>query len=130
MRILMALAFVALASSQAVAACNDTLLTVVDWTIRPVDARTNELSYTVKSNAGKDIRMIDGQLGFKDALGGHIGPLGLQRDAEIKAGSTFADKGLWGQHTFERLLKLKKDEVTPYTCVRAVLYDDGTKESF
>jgi hypothetical protein len=112
------------------AACNKDLLVVEDWSITAVDAETNELSYTVRSTSDKAIRMVDGQLGFKDALGETIGPLNIERDAAIPAKGTFSDKGLWGPFTFERLLKLKKDETTAYTCVRAILYEDGTKEEF
>lgn len=119
-----------LLATSAQSACNSDLVTVQDWSIRPIDTTTNEVAYTIKSNASKAIRMIDGQLGFKDALGKTIGPMEIERDANIKAGGTFSDKGRWGQFTFERLLKLRKDEVIPYTCVRAVLYEDGSKEEF
>ncbi|MFC3072344.1 hypothetical protein [Shinella pollutisoli] len=112
------------------AACNESLLEITAWNIQAIDADTNELSYSIRSNAAKDIRMIDGQLGFRDALGGRIGPLQIERDTVIPAGGTFTDKGLWGRYTFERLLRLKKEEVEPYTCIRAVLYEDGTKETF
>lgn len=128
-RLFLAVAVV-LISQAASAACNTSILEVTDWKIEPIDKDTNELSYTIKSNADKDIRMVDGQLGFRDALGGRIGPLGIKRDAVIPAGGTFSDKGQWGPYTFERLLNLKKEEVTPYTCIRAVLYDDGSKEEF
>ncbi|WP_105430226.1 hypothetical protein [Neorhizobium sp. T6_25] len=119
-----------LTATSAQAACNGDLIAVQDWNIRPLDATTNELTYTVKSNAPKAIRMIDGQVGFKDALGKSIGPLAIERDAVLTVGGTFTETRRWGPHTFERLLKLKKDEVTPYTCVKAVLYEDGSKEEF
>lgn len=130
MRFTLAIVGCALAAAPAYAACNNELLVVEDWSIKAVDADTNELSYTVRSTADKNIRMIDASLGFKDALGATIGPLGVERDASIPAKGTFSDKGLWGPYTFERLLKLKKEETTPYTCVRSVLYEDGTKEEF
>lgn len=130
MRLTLAIVGCALVAAPAYAACNKELLVVEDWSIKAVDAETNELSYTIRSTSDKAIRMIDGQLGFKDALGASIGPLAIERDANIPARGTFSDTGLWGLYTFERLLKLKKDETTPYTCVRSVLYEDGTKEEF
>lgn len=111
-------------------ACSNELLAVTDWSIKPIDSDTNELTWTVKSASGKPIRMIDAQLGFRDALGGHIASLAIDRDAQIPAGGTYSGDGKWGPYTFERLLNLKREEVTAFTCVRSVLYDDGTKEEF
>lgn len=111
-------------------ACNSDLLTVTDWSIRKIDAGTNELVVTLKSEAEKPIRMIDGQYGFRDALGGRIASAAIERDASLPPSGETTITGLWGPFTFERLLTLKKEEVEPYTCVRAVLYDDGTKEEF
>ncbi|RVI99858.1 hypothetical protein [Sinorhizobium medicae] len=121
---------VALAGGQAFAACNAELLSIDDWSIRPVDDTTNELKVTIKSHAQKPIRMLDAQYGFRDALGGHIAAAAIDRDLKIAAGGSATMKGFWGLYTFERLLKLKREEVTPNSCVRAVLYEDGTKEEF
>lgn len=130
MRLILVILGCSLLAGPAYSACNNELLVVEDWSIKAIDAETNELSYTVRSTSDKAIRMIDGQLGFKDALGATIGPLGIERDAAIAAKGTFSDKNLWGPYTFERLLRLNKDETTPYTCVRSVLYEDGTKQEF
>lgn len=130
MRLTIAIFGCALIAGPAYSACNNELLVVEDWSIKAIDAETNELSYTIRSTSDKPIRMIDAQLGFKDALGASIGPLAIDRDAAIPAKGAFSDRGLWGPFTFERLLKLKKEETTPYTCVRSILYEDGTKEEF
>ncbi|MDR2309788.1 MAG: hypothetical protein LBE54_02245 [Brucellaceae bacterium] len=112
------------------AACNDQLLEFVSWSIKPLDADTNEMTAIFKSHAEKPIKMIDASAGYKDALGGRIGSFALERDVAIAPGGSHTETGRWGQNTFERLLKLKPEEVTTSVCVRAVLYDDGTKETF
>lgn len=122
--------FMTLAASSAMAQCNTDLLTVSDWSIKPIDKETNSLTVVLKSNADKPIRMIDGQYGFEDALGGHIASAAITRDAAIPPGGTYTETGRWGPYTFERLLTLKHDEVTPTICIRAVLFEDGTKEMF
>jgi hypothetical protein len=111
-------------------ACSGDVLIVENWAIEPIDKYYNELSWTVRSNLDKPIRMIDASLGFQDALGERIASLSIDRDAAIPAKGTYSDKARWGPSTFERLLHLRKSEVEPFTCVRALLYDDGTKEEF
>lgn len=131
MRTIASLVFaVVLTGGPAFAACKADLVSVDDWSIRAVDYQTNELKLTIKSHAAKPIRMIDAQYGFRDALGGRIASAAIDRDTQIAAGGTANLQGLWGPYTFERLLKLKHDEVTAYACVRGVLYEDGTKEEF
>ncbi len=63
-------------------------------------------------------------------LGAELAALGLDRDAAIPPNGSFTQADVWGPSTFERLLKLKPDEVGIETCVRAVLFEDGTKEQF
>ena len=122
--------FVLLFGATRAFACNTDMLSVTDWSIKPLDSETNELNWTVKSSASKPIRLIDGSVGFKDALGGSIASQAIDRDAHIPANGTYSESGRWGQFTFERLLKLRREDVTPFTCVRAVVYDDGSKEQF
>lgn len=119
-----------LLSGTAHAGCNDTLLTFTDWSIKPLDAEANQITTTFKSNAERPIRMIDAKAGYFDALGAMVGSFELNRDASIRPGGTYAETKTWGQNTFERLLTLKHDEVKTFVCVTAVLYDDGTKQTF
>ncbi len=129
-RVLLAFSLVAVGSSPALSACNDDLLTISKWSIRPIDGHMNELSFTVHSSAAKGIRMLDAQLGFTDKLGATIGPLVIDRDIAISAHGSFTDKRVWGPFTIERLLKVNAADITAYTCVHAVVYDDGSKETF
>lgn len=109
---------------------NAELLTVTEWAIEPIDDQYNSLTVTTTSQMVKGTRMIDASVGFVDALGGHIASYTVDRDAKIAPGGSFEQTGRWGPYTFERLLGLEPEDVSAYTCVRAVLYDDGTKEEF
>lgn len=73
--------------------------------------------------------MIDADFGFRDALGGHVAADAIDRDLHVAPGETVVMTRKWPS-TFERLLSLSHDQVAPYTCVRSVLYEDGTKEEF
>ncbi|MDX1192182.1 hypothetical protein GOL96_13525 [Sinorhizobium medicae] len=121
--------WMALGAGQANAACNADLLSVGDWSARRLDDGNMEVQIIVKSNAPKPIRMLDADFGFKDALGGHVAADAFERDIEIPASGSATTVKKWPL-TFERLLKLKREEVAAYACVRAVLYEDGTKEEF
>jgi hypothetical protein len=111
-------------------ACDDHLLTFSSWSIKAISADTNKITTVFKSHADKPIRMIDASAGYKDALGGVIGSFSLDRDVKIEPNDSYSETKTWGPFTFERLLKLKHDEVTTFVCVKAVLYDDGTKQEF
>lgn len=132
MRTALIMALTALMAVPAAAqqACNRELIEMIDYSITPVDEDTNRLITTFRSNAASTIRMIDASAGFIDALGGTIATFAMDRDISVPPGESFEQEGLWGPHTFERLLDLKKDEVERFVCVRAVLYDDGSKEEF
>lgn len=128
-RSVLVLAFCALAAPAA-AECNRDMLKMTGWEITPIDERYNRLTTRFIADAEKPIRMIDASAGFRDALGGSIASFSIKRDTAITPGQEFTQTGEWGLNTFERLLNLKYDEVETFTCVRAVLYDDGTKERF
>lgn len=129
-RVLLGFALALAGSSSALSACNDGLLTISTWSIKPIDSHMNELSFTVRSSAAKGIRMLDAQLGFTDRLGATIGPLVIDRDIAIPARGSFTDTRVWGPFTIERLLKVNAEDITAHACVHAVVYDDGSKETF
>lgn len=106
------------------------VLTVADWSIKPIDDRSNEMVETLVYSGEKPIRMIDGSIRYADVLGGQIGSKAIDRDARIAPGSTYTLIGTWGQFTFERLLEMERTDVTVVACVSAVVYEDGTKEAF
>ncbi|QRY69103.1 hypothetical protein JVX98_12795 [Ensifer sp. PDNC004] len=130
MRSIASLAFcVALTGGQAFAACNSDLLSIAEWSARSLDDQTIEVAITVRSQAEKPIRMVAAEFGFKDALGGHVAADSFDRDLTIPAKGTVTTIKNWPM-TFERLLKLKHDEVAVSACVYGVVYEDGTKEEF
>lgn len=106
------------------------VMVVEDWSITPLDERSNELLTVLVSHLDHPIRMIDGSAGFIDALGEEIARFALDRDMSVDIGGRYEQKGLWGRNTFERLLDLRHEEVTTFVCVKAVLFDDGTKKTF
>ncbi|WP_210334580.1 hypothetical protein [Ensifer sp. ENS10] len=110
-------------------ACNANLLSVEDWSARRLDDQNIEVRITVKSLAQKPIRMLSADFGFKDALGGHVAADTFDRDITIPASASVTATKNWPM-TFERLLKLRHDEVVASTCVHGVVYEDGTKEEF
>lgn len=130
MRVLLFLISIFAATSPSLAACNDQVLSIEDWSIKPIDSNTNQIVTIFRSNFPKPIRMIDASAGFRDALGAEIGTFAITRDVSVTPNETFTQTGKWGQYTFERLLVLNPDETQAFTCVRSVLYDDGTREIF
>lgn len=106
------------------------LLTVSDWTIKPITADTNQMTETLIYSGSKSIRMIDGSIRYSDVLGGSVASKAIDRDASIKPGEPYLQKGNWGRYTFERLLKMNRSDVIVVACVRAVVYADGSKETF
>lgn len=129
--ITMALAMLPVAA-MAAPQCNGSLeaVTMDSWSIQAVNDTENRLKTSFQNDLPKSIRMIDASAGFIDALGKTVGTFSLDRDISVQAGEKFSQEGLWGPFTFERLLKLKHDEVDTFVCVRSVLYEDGSKEAF
>ena len=109
----------------------DALLTVTDWSA--TDSNTGiQITVTIRSNGRKNIKMIEGAAYFKDALGrqigGDFGGAPLNPDLNIGAGQTIESKTR--SVMLERLLTVGQANVKAFTCVLAVLYEDGTKETF
>lgn len=120
----------ALMAPAALAACKTDLFTVSDWSYRDAGEEKVELVFTLQSSSVKPIRMIDAQFGLKDALGGTIGTAKLPRDMKIAPNGTYSETNLWAIKLFDRLLAVDRADITPFTCVRGVVYDDGSKELF
>lgn len=117
-------------ATAAVAGCNAEMLTLTAWKITPLDATTNRLDTSFTYNGSKAIRMLDASAGFADVLGSNIASFALDRDMLLQPGQSFTQTGRWGQFTFERLLALKPEDVVTQTCLRGVVYGDGSVEKF
>jgi len=122
--------FVCVASEAKATGCNETMLSITDWSARRADTSNVEISLRVQSHATKQIRMMRGLAYFYDALDQPIGALPIVTDAIIPLGSEYLEHRVWSDHKFGRLLKLRKQDVKTATCVKAVLYEDGSEESF
>ncbi len=117
-------------AGEASAGCNQELLNVEGWSARPMAESRVEVSMDLKSAAPKPIRIIEALVYFRDALDGDIGALPVERDAHIPAGGSYSRLMKPAPAHFDRLLKLRKQDVQTHVCVFAVLYEDGTKETF
>lgn len=129
LRLLFASVVAALAG-EASAGCNQELLNVTGWAAKAVTDRQVEVRMDLKSTAPKPIRIIEALVYFRDALDGDVGALPVERDAHIPAGGTYTRLMKSAPVNFDRLLKLRKQDVQTHVCVFAVLYEDGTKETF
>lgn len=120
----------AAAAVPVLAECREDILTVADYAFKDADDGKVELAFTLKSAQGKPIRLVDGKFGLRDALGGPIGAIALDRDVAIPAGGTFASTMADNAKDWARLTKVNRADIVPYACVRGVIYDDGTSEQF
>lgn len=108
---------------------NADILKVQEWDAADKGDRVVEINYTYMNTTAKQIDMVDAALWFTDALGKRVGVGAIvDPDPKVKAGDiAAADWKGWG---LQRLPSIEKKNVTATICVRAVLYEDGTKETF
>lgn len=104
----------------------DRILKLEDWSAKPDGAGTR-ITLRLALRGDKPVRMVDGKVSFYDALDGSVGSYPIDRDAHIAPGKPYEQKDFY---TKGRLENLKHEEVTSKVCVYAVLYEDGTKETF
>ena len=119
-----------IASGPLMAGCNESLLLLDTWKIEAIDSDTNRLTTDFTFTGDRPIRMLDASAGFRDILGERINSFALERDVSLTEGATHQEVGRWGPYTFERLLDMNPDDVKPWVCVWAVVYQDGTVEKF
>lgn len=131
MRLLLMSAIIAGVCAGEATACNSDLLTVLDW--KATDNKQSSflpylLEANVKYNGKRPYRMIHAGVMFSDVLGAKLGQVNLKRDQNvIPDGIALAD----GQVSVEeRIAQINPDDIVYRTCVWAIVYDDGTKETF
>ncbi|MDE4595909.1 hypothetical protein [Sinorhizobium meliloti] len=119
------------ASEAKATGCNETMLSITDWSAGQAGEEHVEITFDVQSHAKKQIRMLKAVAYFYDALDVPLGAIPIGPDATIPAGGRYNEHLTWpaGVH-LKRLLQLRKQDVKTATCVKAVLYADGSKESF
>lgn len=85
------------------------------------------MTIRVRSTAQAPIKMIDGVVWLRDALGEPLGGIKVERDLHIMPGAVYE------QHfhvTEDRFLKASPTDISGIACVKSVLYEDGTKTTF
>lgn len=112
------------------AACNEDIVQVKEWSVAPSgDGQNLTLSYV--SNADKPVRMLDASAVFEDTLGKMILAFNLDRDGPLKPGEQVkAERRLPKGGSYDRMKTIEHSDVKASICVRGVVYDDGSKETF
>lgn len=102
-----------------------------EWSAEPGDARTVALTIRFTNVSDRSFRMVDGGVSFADVLGRSLGGVALPEDtalaprqSEVREFNMLAAGGM------ERLPSVSPSDVRAISCVRAVVYDDGTVERF
>lgn len=96
------------------------------WSAEKKDFLTG-LTLRYRSEAPAPIKMVDGVIWFTDALGGSLGGFSIERDLHIAPGASYE------QHlrvTEDRFMAASPADIVGIACVKAVLYEDGTRVDF
>lgn len=129
MRKFMLIAWLAIASSQTLAAeCQFGaihVLTLDQWQIAD-DKKTVDVTYTNATSS--DISITDGAAFFFDPLGNQIGSAALDPDVDIAAGASVTTTA--NAIGLQRVGRMSRSEIIAMICVRSVVYADGKTETF
>lgn len=108
------------------------LLIVEEWSVERVTGVISGIDITIhlKSAFDQPFRMIDAGYTFSDALGRRISGFTMNPDLRASPGETVETGNGYTGREMDRVPTMNKDDVSVSTCVRAVVYDDGTKEEF
>ena len=137
MRVILASFFITLTAQVAVAACNYDLITIMGWNAEDNEystptSRNIQLSIKYGYQGARSIRMLRARFVFEDVLGTNIGLLNLERDTKLNSGSlheiVINQPALL--HDWDRLVDINPKDVIARSCVRAVVYSDGSVEKF
>lgn len=114
-------------------ACNADFIAVDEWSIKerrgePPTGAEVDISYRLVGD--KAYRLIDGSFLFADALGMDLGRIAIPRTSPLKPDQAGTDHGVYLSTQLMMAARMNPEDVRVTTCVRAVIYDDGTKEEF
>ncbi|MGX5719931.1 hypothetical protein [Shinella zoogloeoides] len=104
------------------------ILKLSDWSAAARNVRSTDVSFTLENASNRTVQMVDGTVWFEDALGQSIGGISITPDVTVAPGAKVDQKSFMAG--FERLVKARKQHIKAFSCVDAVLYEDGTKEEF
>jgi hypothetical protein len=134
MRSFATLAFVlGIAGSAAAQSCNSDVLALDDWAIaigNRSGMESAEMALTYRSTADKPFRMIDASVRFTDVLGGLIGLISTERDMRLSPGEAFSEDQTYLGTQLNRMVDMERSDINAVLCTRAVVYEDGTQETF
>lgn len=108
-------------------------LVVKDWKVEKVetDMMTGiDITLTLQSNSPKPFRMVDGAYTFSDVLDRRISGFKFDPDLRGVPGGTIETGAGYMGNEMDRVPKMDRSDVIVTTCVKAVVYEDGTKETF
>ena len=92
------------------------------------------ITYVLKNNYEKPIKVIDGSLQFTDLLGEVIYTIRLTKDAYIGPGKQVSSTGDYGINQFlpgqDRMGGMPKTDIIPKIVVRSVVFGDNTIAKF
>lgn len=103
------------------------MISVKDWSAKPGAYGNVDVSIIYENTGDKQIRMLKATARFVDPFGDSVANLSLDPDVVVRPRSDHEEKGSWSA---ARLAKVRKEDVTAFVCVAAVLYEDGSKEEF
>jgi hypothetical protein len=116
-------------STLSAAGCNEELFTVTEWSIEERDPFP-PLNVTLRYEGDRPIRMVDGHYWLADVLGARTGGGPIPRDSRLSPGDTLSTVAFQGTDDGKRLLQINPADVITSTCVRGLVYEDGTVERF
>lgn len=102
---------------------------LLEWSASVNANGYTDINYKFRNDSSQTIKMVDGAIWFKDALGGSIGGISLNRDHRIAPKGEANDRQTF-YTSMARLMKVDKGDVRVAICVRSVLYDTGETAKF
>ncbi|WP_313666227.1 hypothetical protein [Shinella sp.] len=129
--ILIAMGMLSVAGAAHASDCNSgsgDVLKLSDWSASARNERSTDVSFTLENVVNRTVQMVDGTVWFEDALGQGIGGISIGPDLILEPGAKMDQSRLMAG--FDRLVNARKQDVKAFSCIDAVLYEDGTKEEF
>lgn len=113
-------------SGAAFAQCSSgssTALTLESWSAVDEGARV-AVTISGRNNMGTGIRLADATVWFRDALGGSIGGIPLERNITAGPGEVFEQH--FTMAGMQELVDFHPDDISASLCTAAVVQEDGT----
>lgn len=101
------------------------ILHLADWSASEGNLGATRVELTLKNASSKETEIVDATAWFYDALGESIGGIRIDRDTVLRpGGETVQRSNMIG---FDRLLKLKGQNVQVIVCTEDALFTDGSR---